>query len=152
MSPGIPETPVANNSLNIEVLGKAGYGSVNYERQFHTRGDIRFYLRAGLGTYNIYDFTGVFNPDIILPISLLVTYGIPHGIEAGTGNIFSSIVQTDTETWGPQRFNRSSAAFSFGYRYQKQEGGFVFRIGYKPVFEFFRSFVHWGGLSFGYTF
>ncbi len=146
------ELPAAVNSVYVQILGKAGYGSINYERQLLLRGNTRFGLHGGLGTYNVYDFTGSFNPDLIIPVSVNALYGSPHSIEIGAGQTISSIVQANPAGWQPERVNRLSAVFVFGYRFQRPEGGFIFRIGYNPVFEFYRRFVHWGGLSFGYAF
>lgn len=143
---------VALNSVYIQALGKAGYGSVNYERLFFAGNSISFGLRAGLGTYNLRDFRNRFNPDLIMPFSIVAFYGTPHAIELTAGKTFSSIVQVRQGIWEPVRENRWSATMGIGYRYMQQEGGFLFRLAYKPVFEFYDRLVHWGGISIGYSF
>lgn len=149
---GTLEPAEAGNAIYMEVLGKGGYGSVNYERMFAACYGLRPGIRIGLGSYNIRDFKGALNPDLIIPVSLNIRYGTTHSLEFGAGQTFSSIVQADPDGWQPKRVSRLSAGFMLGYRYQKVSGGFVLRAGYTPVWEFYRRFVHWGGVSFGYAF
>jgi hypothetical protein len=144
-----------NNARNIiytEAFGTAGYGSVNFERLIGTKGNMRIGFRGGLGTYNIYDFTGKFNPDLIFPLSLNMYLFEPHCVELGVGNTLSSIVQLRDAGWQPERQKRLSANFILGYRYYRNEGGLIIRIGYTPIIEFYRRLVHWGGISVGYAF
>ena len=53
--------------------------------------------------------------------------------------------------------------FNLGYRYQKHEGGFMFRAGFTPYVQLYRisqrqfnnnfnTFRYWGGVTFGYAF
>ncbi len=143
---------VSRNLVYAEILGRGGYGSLNYERLILRQEFMSMGLSLGAGTYNVYDFEGRFNPDLILPFSLNFYFFEPHSIEVGIGSALSSIIQVDQANWQPERINRMSMNFALGYRYRKSEGGLVFGAGYKPVIEFYRRFVHWGGISFGYAF
>jgi hypothetical protein len=143
---------IAGNLVYAELLGKGGYGSINYERLVLHNDLYSAGLRIGVGTYNIRDFEGSFNPDLIIPVSLHLCFFRPHSFETGIGNTFSSIVHVDQSGWHPVRYNRMSVSSFLGYRYNKTEGGVLFRAGYMPVLEFYRRFVHWGGISFGYSF
>jgi len=40
---------------------------------------------------------------------------------------------------------------TIGYRYQQNDGGFLFRIGFTPLFGS-GGFQPWGGLSLGFSF
>ncbi|MDX1671436.1 MAG: hypothetical protein R3211_03785 [Balneolaceae bacterium] len=44
-----------------------------------------------------------------------------------------------------------AATATVGYRYQKPEGGFLFKIGFTPLTNF-DVFLPWGGISLGYAF
>lgn len=142
----------AANSIFIQVLGKAGYGSVNYERLFLPEQNVSPGIRIGLGGYNMRDFTGALNPDLIMPVSVVAFYGSPHAAEVSAGMIFSSIVQVSQGVWKPERVYRSSASIGIGYRYMKKEGGVMLGIVYNPVLEFYERLVHWGGISVGFSF
>ncbi len=146
------EPSKSRNLIYAEILGAGGYGSVNYEKLVYRKGELSMGMRVGAGTYNVRDFTGNINPDLIFPFSINTYIYAPHSIEVGLGNTFSSIVQVSQANWQPVRVNRLSANFAVGYRYAKKEGGFVFRLGYTPIYEFYKRFVHWGGVSFGYAF
>lgn len=142
----------ASDLVYIEVLGVGGYGSVNYERIVVNRDIIKIGLRGGFGTYKLYDYRERFNPDMILPFSLNLLIFSPHTIELGIGNTYSSIVRVNTDNLKPERVRRMSASLNIGYRYSKKEGGLILRVGYTPVLEFYKRYIHGGGISIGYAF
>ena len=147
---GIRNKP--RNIIYVEVMGKGGYGSLNYERLIFGNKLLGAGLGAGIGTYNIFDYEGNFNPDLIIPLSGSVYFFSPHRIEVGAGNTFSSIVHTGHPGPGTERVNSMSAGLFFGYRYQRQVNGIIIRAGYSPVIEFYSRIVHRAGVSFGYAF
>ncbi len=140
------------NSIYLEILGIGGYGSLNYERGLFEVNKIKIGARLGLSTYHLTDFTTSFNPDIIIPIAIHAQYGNKHNAEVGLGQVISNIVETNEVTFNPERTTNIHANFTIGYRYQKPKGGFVFRINYSPVIEFYKDYRHWAGLSVGYAF
>lgn len=143
---------LSRNSVYLEIVGIGGYGSLNYERIVLERNRFKFGLRIGVSTYNISDYTTKFNPDIIIPISVNGLYGNNHIIEFGIGSTISNIVQASSSNWKPERVTNINANFTIGYRYQKKQGGVIFRCSYTPIIEFYKYFRHWGGISIGYAF
>jgi hypothetical protein len=140
------------NSIYIELLGIGGYGSLNFQREFIQVKKVKIGFRLGLSTYNITDFTTQFNPDIIIPFAIHAQYGNKNNIELGLGQVITNIVETNPISFTPERTTAIHANFTIGYRYQKPEGGFIFRINYSPIIESYQAYKHWGGLSFGYAF
>lgn len=142
----------ANNSVSLDILGIGGYGSLNYERTIFNFSSIRVGVRAGISTLNFTDYTTKFNPDIIIPISINALYGNKHNLELGAGQVISNIVQASKKNYKPERVFNAHANFTIGYRYQKKKGGFMFRLNYTPIIEFYNDYRHWGGVSVGYAF
>lgn len=141
---------IAKNAVYIEGVGIGGLGSINYERIFYTTAKFQLHGRIGISTINLNDFTDKFNPDLIFPIAVNLTYGNQHNVEIGIGQTYSNIVQA--ENGGVERNNSLSANFNIGYRYQKSNGGILFRCGYTPFIENYQRFQHWAGGSIGYAF
>ena len=142
----------ANQVFYLEVLGIGGYGSLNYENVVFRKNKVKIGLRIGLSTYHIIDFTNTFNPDIIIPFSVNGFYGNKHNVEFGVGQTFSSIVQLNSTDYSTDRENGFSTSFTLGYRYQKQNGGIIFRIAYTPIIDHNKYYENWGGISIGYAF
>jgi len=142
----------SRNVLFIEGLGIGGYGSFNYERLLPLREKFNVGIRIGVSTYHINDFTGEFNPDIIIPLAVSGLYGNNHKLEFGFGNTIANIVQADFSNGEPERISNLNANFTLGYRYQRNNGGVVFRCGYTPIIEFYKDYRHWGGISIGFAF
>lgn len=140
------------NFIYLEAGGVGGYGSVNYERNIYQAYKSAIGFRIGLSTYSLRDFTNRFNPDLVTPISINATYGGTHKIEYGVGKTLSNIVQVDFDSFEPKRFYDCHTQLSIGYRYQKNEKGFLFRLMYTPIVMFNKYYQHWGGISFGYAF
>ncbi|MCD6366573.1 MAG: hypothetical protein J7L46_03435 [Bacteroidales bacterium] len=140
-----------NNTIFAEGLGSGGYGSLNYEHAIFKKNDLTVAARFGIGTYNFFDFTNRFNPDVILPITVSTFYGKNHHVEFGIGQTVTSIVQANSD-FHPERENSFNGTFFMGYRYQKQMGGISFRILYSPIIEKNKYFRHWGAISVGYVF
>ena len=142
----------AHNVIYLEVLGIAGYGSLNYERVLHFKKSWMFAARVGLSTYNIKDYTNKFNPDILIPVTVYGSYGKSHKIELGIGQLFQSIVQVNLNEFKPARTNNFNTVFSLGYRYQKKQSGIFLRVAYTPLLDYTGYFRNWGGASIGYSF
>jgi len=85
-------------------------------------------------------------------------YGKKHHLEVGIGAsyLMDIIYPSYTGMW--------YIPFRIGYRYQRENGGFFFKIAYMPGFWFDRHYEedriipikdftpYWGGVAFGYTF
>jgi len=142
----------AGNLAYLEILGAGGYASLNFERLFLIKNDVHLSFRSGLSTYNISDFKNNFNPDVIVPLALIIAFGEKHKIETGIGQTISAIVYADFDDYSARREIKTSGTISLGYRYYKPGGGMMYRLVYSPIIEFNRSFRHWAGLSVGIAF
>lgn len=150
----------SKNTIYIEGAGAGGYGSINYERicflssslASKTDSNVAFAFRLGASTYYLHDYTDTFNPEIIVPMGLHFLYGKNHKLEVGAGQTFTSFIRASSKNFQPKRDIRRHTHFMVGYRYQKNKGGFMFRVGYTPILEFNTDYQHWGGMAVGYAF
>jgi hypothetical protein len=135
---------VKKNSVQAELLGNGFYlFSVNYERiilngsRFKTAGQI------GIGGF----FSGEINIPIV--INEIISFNDNH-LEIGLGYIAI-----------PNAGNSIVLTGRLGYRYQKPDSHFVFRLGFTPIIgmekngtstDLVRVLYYWGGITFGYCF
>lgn len=140
----------ANHHLFLDLGGPGGFGSLNYEQQWHIDSSTSIGARLGLSTYTLTDFTARFNPDIILPFTVSYLYGNDHILEAGAGMSMASIVAAGND-FTPQRGYRYYGNITLGYRYQKTGNSLVYRVGYSPLYSF-EEYFHWAFISIGYAF
>lgn len=127
-------------SLYFELGGSGGFGSINYEWNFHSSERIRWMLRTGLsGTY-IDKNNGA---GIIFPVMVHGVYGNTHGLDVGIGQAF-------TITTRGSFFLR--APVSVGYRFEPKEKRMFYRFSYTPIVSYLLDFQweHWGGITIGY--
>ncbi len=143
--------PHSRNVVFVEAGGIGGYGSLNYERALVQRNRFDFNFRAGVSTYHIKDFTNKLNPDLIFPLSISAMYGHNHHLEIGAGKVLTSFTYFNEETGGPGRQLRTNNNVFVGYRYERDEGGLMFRVTYSPLFTEDVRWT-WGGVSIGYAF
>jgi hypothetical protein len=139
---------VASNTFFVELGGNAAVYSLNYERFFTPKIGIRIggmYLRADD------DIGGEVGVGLI---PVMATYLLGQGnshFETGAGIGFATAGVSDTdlgEDWGDSAVYGTA---TFGYRYQKPEGGVIFRAGFTPLFAD-GTLVPWAGISVGYAF
>lgn len=142
----------AKNIIYVEMGGTGGLGSINYERIIVQKGLLNIGTRIGMIGYNYFDFTNKFNPDFNFPFSINGFYGQTHKIEFGVGQTITSINHINTTDYTTQRLTNIHANLTIGYRFQKSEGGIVFGINYNPIFDHYKTFRSWGGVSVGYAF
>jgi hypothetical protein len=136
----------------MEMYGTGGRGrTFNYEYLFFKKEQFKLLGRVGLGGTKRKDFTNSFNPDISIPFGINAIYGTKHHIEFGIGQNIRSKIDANTTTWEPERFTKTHANFTIGYRYQTDHG-LLIRVSYTPLIEFYTRLTHWAGLSIGYTF
>lgn len=140
------------NAIYFEMGGAGGSHSMNYERVFRIIPKLDAAARGGFGFDNLIDFSDKFNPNFVLPVMAILTYGNNHKIEAGVGQTYSSTIETEVSTGDPARMSNFSTTFNIGYRYQNPDKRLLIRAGYTPYIEFNERFVHWAGVSIGFIF
>jgi hypothetical protein len=137
-------TDESRNTLYVEFLGNAGLYSLNYERVFVTIADRhRIGTRIGVGLVPV-DTLGVRFP-LVIPITLNYMLGRQRRLETGVGITPRVFFRTD---WSADV--HVSPALTVGYRLQRYDNDYNFRIGFTPLF--FDKFLPWFGLSLGRSF
>jgi hypothetical protein len=142
-----PPADTAKNTLFVEGLGNGLIYSVNYERFVAPRFAIRIgaeYLGGTFGSSSETISLGLFP----LMGTYLVGEGTHHA-ELGAG-LTVATTDADLDDLGDIDAAVVPTA-TLGYRYQKPEPGFIFRIGFTPVMIGDRI-LPWGGISLGYAF
>lgn len=152
----------AKHAVYLEIGGNAGRGCINYELNviqafkplLNSLGQTKFQfnLRGGFAAIPLYDYTKTFNPDLILPVTVLCQYGNLHRIVMSFGTVFSSAVVVDVHHT-QMRNNTFNASFYLAYRFQKKyTKGIMFQCMYAPLFYGIHFSKHWAGFGFGYAF
>ena len=140
---------VASNTFFVELGGNAAVYSLNYERFFTPKLGIRIggmYLRT-----NDIDTDGDVSVGLF---PVMATYLLGDGnshFETGAGIGLATAGVSDTDLGGDWGDSAIYGTATFGYRYQKPEGGVIFRAGFTPVFAD-GTLVPWAGISVGYAF
>ncbi|SEG29747.1 hypothetical protein [Algoriphagus boritolerans] len=158
-----PETFTAKNAVYIEVGGSSGRYAVNYSKIFHQKGKLKLSASAGFSMWpKKFDSKTIWLPSI--PIEVSALFGKSnHHLELGMGitSYLTRSLAFNSETFE----NIDKVVFDaaipvrIGYRFQKPEGGFFFRVGYTPVINFptggkggWGFDPYWAGISFGKSF
>lgn len=145
--------PIGNKKIIfIELGGAAGYGSINYELLVKKIKKMKLSARIGLSSYKFKDFQNKFNPDFIVPISINTYYGYNHHIEISFGQVITSIIYADNVNYQPTRINNLSTNISFGYRFQREVKGTMFKIAYTPIIQNKSTLTHWFSVAVGQFF
>ena len=136
------------NSFYIELVGSGGLYSINYDRLFTEN------IGARIGFMYFDSEWLLFFTDVemfLIPTTLNYLVGTgKHKFELGAGPVF---VFGNVSFFGSDPVSGSSVGWTgtIGYRYQQNNGGFMWRIGFTPAFfsgEFFPS----AGISLGFSF
>lgn len=138
------------NVIHLEAWGASSIASLNYERAVFHRARITVLARIGVGSIHLNDFTGHFNPDVIMPFGGYGLWGKRIALEAGVGGALTSIVYPDENDFEPQRVQRVHGWCSIGIRGNIGEHVMA-RIAFTPIFEFARVDLT-AGFGFGYQF
>jgi len=147
------EVSFPKHSIILDAGGIGGYGSLNYERTFFSKNDFFISYKAGFSFYRLKDFEREINPDLLFPLSLQYHRKFKsHQAVLGVGQTISSIVKASADFASKVRRSRLSLSGIIGYRYQKDNRPFSIQISYTPIFERYKTFQHWGEISFGYSF
>lgn len=143
---GISNANAGMNSAYLELLGNGGLYSVNYERFLN---EDLYGIRAGFSTISSSengDTTSVYTA----PIMFVKLFGKDSNyLEVGFGRTFvSASVHNDSLNL---KGDGGIWTGCFGYRYQSEAQGALFKIGLTP-FIAEGNFIPSIGLGFGYTF
>jgi hypothetical protein len=144
-----PGPRVASNTFFVELGGNALVYSVNYERFFTPKLGVRvggMYLRAD-------DDAGTEVGVGLFPVMGTYLLGVGNShfeTGAGIGIATAGVDETDVggDDWGDSAVYLTG---TLGYRYQKPEGGVIFRAGFTPIFAD-GNLLPWVGVSVGYAF
>jgi hypothetical protein len=132
------------NSLYLEVGGSAGFYSINYDRLIGPH----LGVRIGFSYWADLIIPGISAQIFPMSLNCLIGNGSSK-FELGVGMTYT----IGHVNW----FHRKESAavvipnFNIGYRYQSEDGGFLFRIGFTPLISS-TQFLAWGGLSAGFSF
>ena len=139
--------PTARNAFYIELLGNGLLYSVNYDRLFADQISGRVGLMV-IGAANDSSAAAV----IAAPIMANYLFGRGNShFEAGVGITLMTGAVENVEEIEDEGFSGAVGTATLGYRYQRPDGGFIFRAGLTPFFGR-GGIVPWFGLSFGYGF
>jgi len=136
------------NSFYLEVAGSGGLYSINYDRLFTEN----IGLRVGFMYFSA-DWFGFFSDVEMFMVPTTLNFLVGSGkdkFEIGAGPVY---VSESTGFFGSDPVSGSGVLWTgnIGYRYQKNEGGFMWRIGFTPFFGGGKLFPS-GGISLGYSF
>ncbi len=162
----------ARQAVFLELGGNGVFLSVNYDRIVYQRSAFKVSLRAGFGLLRdaVYSYSntlaGQNYAKPLLPLEVNGMFGKRKGhLELGLGYTPYLDKRNDTYQDGQGsyvdniRWRLNSLVFArLGYRYQKPEGGFFFRVAITPIVvdagpgyttQFFQPFAGLGvGMSF----
>ena len=144
-----PSSDFARNSIFIELLGNGVAYSLNYDHKLFN------HLSARLGgMYAPWNDKDANQSASLILVPLMANYLVGNGssrLEIGAGLTFG---HASGNLEGIDEFSGGGiAAFTstIGYRLQPTNGGFLFRIGFTPIFTG-NGILPWAGLSLGGTF
>lgn len=137
-SKAVPFT--AKKAVYLEVGGSSGAYGFNYSKIFYQKGKLKMNASAGFSIL-IRETTKsrtFWLPAI--PLELTALYGkSKHHLEMGFGVIpyldVVSIFDSEELVFKDKVVSTTAMPLRIGYRYQKPEGGFFFRVGYTPFFS-----------------
>jgi hypothetical protein len=139
---------IKRHSAYLEIFGNTGLlPSINYDYMiFSVRNN---HLSSRIG------FVTDFSQFMILPLEMNYFTGhTPHHFELGLGITFEIQFEDQIEDY----YVPWMLVGRIGYRYQKMEGGWLFRLAFTPLCDYFSSggfdrFIQpSGGFSVGYSF
>ena len=141
------------HNLYFELLGNSiAFYNITYDCSFKIAEKHK--IAVGFGGQYFPNISGFQNKMFGLSPQINYLYGKRHHLELGTGYTIQLM---------PKEYELDYLAtipVRVGYRFQKSEGGYFWKIGYVALFgeairgEMWRSFpfVPWSGVAWGYTF
>lgn len=153
----VDDERTAHNVVFGEVLGNGMLYSVNYERLF---GESNFSVRAGFSYMALGFSSGTTAASTSwITIPLLANYyvgGARNKLQLGLGvtMLFVTANASTSSLWGSADSTVPCPTAVIGYRYLPPAGGFAFSVGFTPFIipGSTRTFLPWGGVSFGGVF
>ena len=139
---------IAQNSIHLELLGNGLIYSLNYERIIVEN----FGARLGIGYWQVNE-SGGDNKTTLMTVPVMVNYLLgskSSKLELGVGICYINYSEATEEFLGVDESATLGTA-TFAYRYQRPEGGIMFRAGVTPLFGSI-GFQLWFGVGFGYAF
>lgn len=144
------------HTLFLEVFGSAGfYYNITYDYSFALAEKHKIALAAGVGCIAFEDLNfGA--PSVSTSMQVNYLYGKKHHLELGTGITFPDLFYIEENI--RMYFYHFNIPIRIGYRYQRNDGGFFWKIAFTP---YYNKFVHriiefpmmpYGGVAIGYTF
>ena len=150
---------IKKNSIYAEIGGNGVLYSINYERLFKLSKLFNVTSRIGYGYTDNFNFNKLKTNSIPFEINGLFSLSKEkHFIEIGSGVTYMYIEDQSTES---SNFGTLIYAARLGYRYQKPNGGIMYRIGITPLYDFYsdqqnlvksNTWFIFGGISIGYNF
>ena len=139
------------NSAQLELGGYGLFYSINYERILLNSDNFKTASQLGISYYP--PTTGVRDLWIPFGINEILSIG-KHHIEAGLGYTLIREAARDQENNPLYWFWSGVITGRFGYRFQKPNGRFIFRVAFTPLVEYGSSlqFHPSAGVAVGYSF
>ena len=145
---------IGQHTIYAEGLGNAYWGwySIGYDYTLKLKPKHKLSFNFGINSYFVI-------PILTLAPQISYLYGKKHHLELGVGATYWMNISNPVYYTGMWYI-----PFRIGYRYQRENGGFFFKIAYMPGFWFDRHYEedriipikdftpYWGGVAFGYTF
>lgn len=133
------QTFTAKNAVYLDLGGNAGQYAFTYGKLFYQKGALKMMGSVGFSLWaDRVEESTVFNPAVPLEVSGLIGSG-NHHLELGLGLTphlaTSQDFNAETLELEDKVVFGSLIPLRIGYRYQKPEGGFFFRVGYTPFFK-----------------
>lgn len=133
------KTFTAKNAVYLDIGGNAGQYAFTYGKLFYQKGALKMMGSVGFALWaDRVEGSTVFNPAIPLEFSGLLGRG-KHHLELAIGatpHLATSLdINSETLELEDKVVFDSLIPLRIGYRYQKPEGGFFFRVGYTPFFK-----------------
>ncbi|MFC0877074.1 hypothetical protein ACE01N_10790 [Saccharicrinis sp. FJH2] len=147
--------PESNNSIYVELGGNGMTYTFNMDHWFRMESGVAIAPRAGYG----YTPSKLFNgEDSFFAFPFELSFLMPFKNYNNYLDVSPGI--TFIRAFGEYLTNDKMKALTIraGYRYQKPEGGFLFRAGLLGIYNFYTgssgrsNWQPWVGLSFGYAF
>ena len=140
---------IAQNSVHLELLGNGLLYSLNYERALYKS----LNARAGIGYYQVSEIGDGGDNVSLTTVPVMINYLLgskSSKIEVGIGACFV-FASANFEEVASVSGSTTLGTATFAYRYQRPEGGIMFRAGVTPFFGDI-GFQLWFGIGFGYAF
>ncbi len=133
------ETFTAKNAVYLDLGGNAGQYAFTYGKLFYQKGALKMMGSVGFALWaDRVEGSTVFNPAFPLEFSGLLGRG-KHHLELAIGatpHLATGLyINSETLELEDKVVFDSLIPLRIGYRYQKPEGGFFFRVGYTPFFK-----------------